>query len=130
MWFLFAASTNIQQWLRTQLSRLGSNHLFIKGLSAFGVGISLLLLRIAVKKIIGKIYKYPPQLYGLPMIGSLATLILWKDEHFNSELLPIYGDIVKYHIGSMTLYKINDVELLRKVYAKAKDRVEIVCINL
>ena len=81
----------------------------------------VLLLRYAIKKIRGKILKQPPQLYGLPFIGSLFTLLLLKNK-FNYQLSPQYGDILYYEILGAKFYRIQDTMLLRKVYDKALNR--------
>lgn len=66
-------------------------------------------------------YKSPPQLFGLPVIGSLLTMLIYK-ENFAMKILPKYGDLVKYNIVNINYYKINDVQLSKKLFDVAKDR--------
>lgn len=92
-----------------------------KLVSLIGCATTLLISRLIVKKVRANVYKYPPQLYGLPFVGSLVTMQIYK-ERFMSELLPSYGDIVRYSVGTTCAYQINNAELMKKVFAKAFDR--------
>ena len=112
--------------LTTVSSKLQVNTNVSKGLVVIGVGAALLALRIIVKKINSKINKRPPQLYGLPVIGSLITKIS-QEEQFLTKTLPSYGDIVRFKFGPIENYVMNDIKLIKKVFAKALDRSPLVC---
>ena len=101
-----------------------SERLFARGVLAGGSLCGLSILRILYLKLQSKIYHYPPQLYGLPFIGSFTTLWIWK-EKFRTSILPKYGDIVKYNIGPLSFVKINDIKLGRKIFDVAVDRAEL-----
>ena len=88
----------------------------------FGGCAVFLTLRRIYMAIEAKIYKHPAQLYGLPVVGSLITMAIWKNT-FRREVIPKYGDIVMYRIGSYKTYVINDVQLLNAVYNKAVNRL-------
>ena len=87
----------------------------------FGGCTAFLILRRIIMGIEGKINKRPPQLYGLPIVGSVFTMIIWNHE-FGRRLLPKYGDIVMYNQGPFRMYAINDMQLLNCVFSKATDR--------
>ena len=76
------------------------------------------------KSLRAKLDKSPPQLHGLPIIGSLLTMIVWK-KTFLTKIIPKYGDIVIYDIPGMKLCKINDVNLAKKVLFKIYDRPDM-----
>ena len=86
-----------------------------------GVCATILALRVVWIKVHNIIQKSPPQLYGLPFIGSLLTMIIWKND-FSRKLLPRYGDIVSFNVGSLKMYEINDLELMQAMFATANDR--------
>ena len=88
----------------------------------FGGCAVFLILRNIYMAISAKIHKRPPQLYGLPVIGSLITMQIWKHD-FGRKILPKYGDIVSYNYGITKIYKINDLQLLNAVFAKAVGRM-------
>ena len=86
----------------------------------------LYLFRIGLNKIESYIYKYPPHLhYELPIFGSFFTM-LYYGGNFNKKILPKYGDIVKYNIFGLKFYKINDIELIHKIYKKVNGRTELI----
>ena len=93
-----------------------------------GVGVGLLIFWFGYKKCVftisGYYHKAPPSLYGLPFIGSLITMLIYK-ENFALKVLPRYGDLVYYNIGSLNYYKINSVALSRKLFDVAKDRPSV-----
>ena len=88
-----------------------------RAISIAGIGVSLLLLRIVYKKIVNIIRKSPPELYGLPFIGSALTMVIWKN-NFREVLVPKYGDLVTYSIGNMKFYKINNIDLANQVLSR------------
>ena len=79
-----------------------------------GVVFGFLVCRIFYKKLVGKINKSPPQLYGLPLFGSFLTFLIWKN-NFSIYLLPKYGDLVTYNIFNIKYYKINNINLAKKI---------------
>ena len=85
----------------------------------------LLVLRVLYKTFRGYINKSPPQLYGLPIIGSLLTTRIWK-QTFLTKILPKYGDLVVYKNAGMTMYKINNANLCRKIFTKIYEKPDIV----
>ena len=99
-----------------------------KWLSIMGIGGCLLVLRIVYKKVEGKIYKYPPQMYGIPVFGSILTMLIWQHS-WSTKIQPSYGDILRYNLGSLTMHKINNAQLCRPVFHKANaiDRPVSVC---
>ena len=84
-------------------------------------GGSLWLLRNLWIKIKVKIYKYPPQLVGIPFLGSLFTLIIFQ-ESFSLKILPNYGDIVGFNLANVQYYRINNNEILQQILDLALDR--------
>ena len=96
-------------------------HVWSKFVAVIGCATSILVLRLITKKVTGKMYKYPPQLYGLPIIGSLLTMQIYKGS-FLLDLIPSYGDLVRYNVGGVVAHHINNAELVKKVFAKAMDR--------
>ena len=94
----------------------------VKSCIIFGGCAVFLILRRLYMTISAKIYKRPPQLYGLPVVGSLITMKIWKND-FECKILPKYGDIVMYNYGPKKMYAINDLQLLHVVLRKAIDRI-------
>ena len=88
----------------------------------FGGCTAFLILRRVFMSVEAKINKRPPQLYGLPIIGSLLTMEIWSHKFFRN-MLPKYGDIVMYNYGSERVYAINDMQLLNCVFRKAISRL-------
>ena len=75
---------------------------------------------------LSKFCKSPPvYFYNFPVIGSFMTMILWPKE-FRLNILPRYGDIVRYNIGTFRFYKINNADAAYKIYKIVTDRPEIV----
>lgn len=100
---------------------LRANKFAFRSVCTLGIITTWLYLRLAWRKWRTKMAKQPPEIYGLPIIGSFITLLIHK-ENFATSILPKYGDIVTYHLGSMQCYKLNDVELISKVFTKAIER--------
>ena len=88
------------------------------------VGVGFLISRILCKQFRGWILKSPPQLYGFPLIGSLITMILWK-QNFALKLLPKYGDLVTFNLGPMKFCRINEIELANQILKLAVNRPPI-----
>ena len=78
-----------------------------------------LFVRILYLKIRNRLTKKPPQLYGVPFFGSLFTMIFWKN-NFNTNLLPKYGDIVTYNVGTIKFCQINDLQLIKELFSSGK----------
>ena len=83
---------------------------------------SLLVFRIIVLKIRNKLLKRPPQLYGLPVIGSLLTMTIWQDT-LRSKIFPSYGDAVSFSVGNFNRYEINDLQLANAIFSKTVNRI-------
>ena len=96
------------------LDKLSRYPWFHKTLVVCGLGVCLLVSRVIYKAVNGKINKSPPQLYGLPVFGSLFTLFYYKNK-FRESILPKYGDLVTYNILHFKYYKINDLNLASKL---------------
>ena len=113
--------TGLTEFIKTCVESYASARKSSKTLSLFSVAtvgsMAFLLLRIGYKAIKGKLIKSPPQLYGLPIIGSLLTIKIWS-EAFLSKMLPKYGDIVLYSVLGNNVCKVNDGNLVRKLYTK------------
>ena len=76
------------------------------------------------KKIQAKKKKYPPHLYGLPLIGRAFELIAWN-EYMLHKVAPSYGDIVTYNVFNGEFCEINDLDVLNKIYQKAYNRTDL-----
>lgn len=87
-----------------------------------GVFASLsLLLHYGWVKLTSAANKSPPQLYGLPFIGSLHILLILR-ENFYLKLLPKDGELVKYKVRFLHFYQINDIKLAKHIFSKALNR--------
>ena len=117
-------TVKFQQLIKYATSTSFPERLLSRAVIAGGIVCGLSILRILYLKLQTKIYHYPPQLYGLPFIGSFATLWIWKSK-FRTSILPKYGDVVKYNIGPLSFVKINDIKLGRKIFDIALDRAEL-----
>ena len=93
-----------------------------KYIAVFGGCAALMLLRILFLKIRGRLLKQPPQLYGLPIVGSFLTAQMWG-RNFGLKIMPRYGDIVSYNYGPFPCYGINDLQLLNAIFSKATSRL-------
>ena len=103
------------------VNTLKKNPRLRKWIAAGTIIAGLFTLRIARKGLIGAMSKSPPQLHGLPIVGSLFTMLIWKNE-FREKLLPRYGDLVSYNLVNLKFYKINEINLLSKVFKLAYRR--------
>ena len=119
-----ASAQKIHSLARTIVGRLQSQPLWVKCLSTAGICASLFVIRVGIQKIKRKLHKHPPRLHGLPIVGSVFTAILWKEEFF-TKLLPQYGDIVEFYRFGSRLTVINDIRLLHKVFNKALNRLRL-----
>ena len=86
-----------------------------------GIMSLLLWLRIQYKKLIGRIYKLPPEVYGLPTIGSLLEGLIYP-EKFVHKTLAKYNDLVIVSYGTCRMCMLNNIDLISKVYQKAYQR--------
>ena len=98
-----------------------SSNFLVKCTSVVAIGASLLALRILLKTLKQTALKYPPQIYGLPIFGSLFTKIFWEEQLIH-EILPSYGDIVLYNIGFNKQICINNVNLINAIFNKIDNR--------
>ena len=109
-----SVSVAYQLWLDTANHFLVTYPCFKKWMVAAGLGCCLLVIRSAFIYTRDKWHKYPPTLYGVPVFGSLFTM-LYHGEHFNTKILPQCGPIVSHHIGSLFSahnVTINDANLI------------------
>ena len=111
----------LQNFTNSIVIRLERNPWMKKCLKIAAGGVSLLSLRIMYKKIESVITKSPPQLYGLPFLGSLFTMLFWQ-EKFQLKLLPKYGDLVTFNIINLQFVTINECELADKICKIANTR--------
>ena len=112
-------------YINDAINQLRNHPIFNKYFLVCGISVSLLISRILFKKWIGHINKSPPQLYGLPFIGSLFTMIIYQNS-FRDKILPKYGDLVTYNIANIKYYKINEIGLAKKILNIAKDRPYVI----
>ena len=96
----------------------------VKPLSFCAISFGLILVWYGYKKSLSIYYKSPPEHYGLPLFGSLITMLIYKD-NFKLSILPKYGKLVKYNIGTLSYYNIIDISLAHKILDIAKDRPSI-----
>ena len=104
-------------WKDTAKKLLISYPLLKKSVAVAGIGCCLLVLRNVFIYIRRKWHKHPPTLYGLPIFGSLFTM-LHHGSKFNTHILPKYGPIVCHHIGSIftpSNITINDANLIKAI---------------
>ena len=52
------------------------------------------------------------------------TMIIYKKD-FHLKLLPKYGDLVRFNIGGIPFYEINDAVLTEKIFSKALNRTHL-----
>ena len=62
------------------------------------VGLGITAVHLGFKRVRRVIYKQPPEVLGLPFIGSLATILIFQQK-FDVNILPKYGDVVTYNIA-------------------------------
>ena len=117
-----------QNFANSIVTRLERNPWIKKCLKIAASGVSLLALRIMYKKIKSVVKKSPPQLYGLPFIGSLFTMLFWQQK-FHLKLLPHYGDLVTFNIINLQFVTINECQLAHKICKIANTRPDFTYIG-
>lgn len=91
-----------------------------------GIGASLLVLRAAIDRIKRNVNNYPPGGNGIPLIGSMYSILRSmidttknkENSKYFDEVCEKYGSVSMIQIGLRDVIIINDLQLCKKLFIK------------
>ena len=97
--------------------QLQAQPLFKYSLMANGTILSLLSFRYLIAKIKRRKNMYVPSMIGIPYFGSVFAMIFYGNPKWNQTILPSYGPICSHSIGTLEFITINDINLVKEIFA-------------